>query len=351
MDSFLLLEDEDMDFIWNTIQDQQVIFHPRIAPDGKIDFDEFYDSRRAKPYILFIDRNILSSFLKLCEKGSLKNKGESQLVGLIMTWAEMNDVAISAGLAVMERASSLSSQKEGLLELRKFQEAYDAYPGQMWLHVAEGRMTDIKPVAFSNAPAKNITVDYASGGDHFDMALASLLHAVLLFRDTTMKPVEKVRDFFLWSYENLLVGEYLLVYVSLLFTGSDNIKAPKNANSDDLDKIVAGCENQAWDISYLTLWSTLYSEPEKYREEFLFATNDVLLKRIFINKNGPNGLYGLLSALFSKKECAELWSFIEEKMKNRTKPNFGENPHMYFQSLIEAEKAKLSNIILPKENK
>ena len=50
-------------------------------------------------------------------------------------------------------------------------------------------------------------------------------------------------------YDYLLVSEYLLVYVIMLFTGQDNIKAPKHANSNDLGKIVAGCKNQAWDIA------------------------------------------------------------------------------------------------------
>lgn len=121
----MLIDGEDMDFLWNTIQDQQVIFHPNIAPDGEFDYQKFFASKAKKPFILFIDRNILSSLLKFCERGSLKNKGESQLVGVIMAWTEMNNIAISAGLAVRERASQLHSQEEGLIELQKFLEIFD----------------------------------------------------------------------------------------------------------------------------------------------------------------------------------------------------------------------------------
>ena len=133
MSSFLIVEDEDMGFIWDTIQEQQIIFHPDIAPDGKFDYTKFFASKRRKPFILFIDRNILSSLLEFCEKGCLKNKRESQRIGLIMAWTEINDIAISAGLAVRERASQLHSQEEGLIELQKFLEVFNAYPGQMWL--------------------------------------------------------------------------------------------------------------------------------------------------------------------------------------------------------------------------
>ena len=131
----------------------------------------------------------------------------------------------------------------------------------------------------------------------------------------------------------------------MLFTGQEYIKAPKNANSDDLEKIVAGCENQAWDIAYLTNWSTLYSDTENYPEEFLFATNDVLLKRIFINCNAPYRLNGLLFNVFSKKEYNQLMDYIENRMRNRVKPDFGDNPRAYFQKLIEKEKRELQILL------
>lgn len=345
MNDFLFVDDEDMNFLWNTIQEQQVIFHPDIATDGRFDYEKFFASKRKKPFILFLDRNILSSLLKFCEKGSLKNREEARLIALIMAWAQLNDISISAGLAVKERAFQLRSQEEGLIELQKFLEVFDAYPGQMWLYVAEGRLMEIPQIVFSGKPAKNITVDYTDCGDHYEMALAALLHAIGLYRDNSLKPVEKIRRFFEWMCDHMLIGEYLLVYITMLFTDQDNIKAPKHANSDDLEKIISGCENQAWDIAYLTNWSTLYANTEDYDEEFLFATNDVLLKRIFINKNGPFGFNGLLHEVLSKREYNQLMDFVEEKMKNRIKPDFGGDSHEYFQKLIEHEKKALIALI------
>ena len=345
MNSFLLIDGEDMNFIWDAIQDQQVIFHPVIAPNGNFDFQKFFASKARKPFILFIDRNILSGLLKFCEKGNLKNKGESQLIGLIMAWAEMNDIAISAGLAVRERASQLDSQTEGLIELQKFLEVFDSYPGQIWLEVAEGIRTAISPITYSQLPAVNITVDYTDGGDHYDMALASLLHIVQLYKDRTMTSADKVMAFFGWMCDNLLISEYLLVYAAMLFTEQENIKPPKHANATDIHKIIAGCKNQAWDISYLTNWSTLYANTEKYDEEFLFATNDILLKRIFINKNGPNGYNGLLFELFSKKDYNRIMDYIEGRMQERVKPDFGDDSKKYFQGLIAAEIHQLTALV------
>ena len=341
MDDIIIFDDESINFIWNTIQQQQIIFHPDIAPDGKIKYNIFAETKRKKALALFIDRNILSSLLKFCEMGSLKNKAESQLIGVIMAWTIFNDMSISAGPAIQERASQLHSQEKGLFELQKFLEIFDAYPGQMWLQVAMAQRTEIPPIKFSNVSIDNVTVDYSDGGDHSDMAVASLLHAVRLYRDQTKRPVEKVQEFVQWMYDYLLVSEYLLTYIVMLFTGQEYIKAPKNANSNDLEKIVAGCENQAWDIAYLTNWSTLYSNTENYPEEFLFATNDALLKRIFINCNAPYRLNGLLFNVFPKKEYNQFMYYIESRMRNRVKPNFGDNPRTYFQKLIEKEKQEL----------
>lgn len=341
MNSFLVMDDEDVNFIWKTIQEQQIIFHPEIAPFGEFDYKKFFNMKSKKPIMLFLDRNILSGLLRFCEQGSLTDKRESQILGLIMTWAEMNDVTISAGLAIQEYATQTQNQDEGLRELQKFLEIFETYPGQVWLRIAEGQNTKINPLRFSGVKAKDITVDYSSGCDHYFMMVASMIHIVKLYRRHDMKPVEKILDFLQWTYDNLLLSQYALAYVALLFTGQENIKAPKGANTNNVDRIIAGCENQAWDISYLSNWSTIYGSREEYPKELMFATNDVLLKRIFINVHGAYGVNGLLHELFSKKDYNRIYDYIEERMENRIKPDWGNEPEVYLKELIEKEKNEL----------
>lgn len=340
------MTDEDLNFIFESIDELQIIFHPTIAPEGKINYKKLHEYQRKKPIILFWDRNILSSFLKLCQYGSLKSKGEAQIIGLLKVWATVNDVDISAGLAIKERASQTHSQEEGLLELQKFLDAFSAYPDQIWLYVACGRQLKIPPVNFSDREAKNITVDYTDAGDHYDMALASLLYIVQLYRNKKMKAVDKLLDFFQWTYDHVLVGGYLWVYAALLFAEVENIKAPKHSNSNDIAKIISGCENQAWDISYLSNWSTLYMNTEQYDYEFMFATNDVLLKRIFANYHGEHELNGLLYEIFPQKEYNRICDYLEENIKPRPIPKFGSNPKAYFQELIQKEKQKLADMLV-----
>lgn len=121
--------------------------------------------------------------------GSLKNKAKSQLIGVIMAWTIFNVMSINAALAIQERASQIHSQGKGLFELQKFLEIFYVYPGQMWLQVATGQRAETPPIKFSNVSTDNVTVDYSDGGDHYDMAVDSLLHAVRIFRDPTKRPV------------------------------------------------------------------------------------------------------------------------------------------------------------------
>lgn len=339
----LAISESEYTYIWQELHRQQMVFHPTLAPAGRFNSQDFFRSLETKPFSLFIDRNILSSLLQFCKEGHIQS-AEAKRIGVLMTWSRLCGIDISAGLAVRERASQRHSQSAALFELQRFFDVFDQYPSQTWLQVATGRLTEIPPITFSEKAAYGISVDYSDAGDHYEMAVASLLHLVWLYRNNDATPLEKIRDFYLWLYDNLLTSEYLLVYAAMLFTNQSKIKAPKHANSNRLKAIISGCENQAWDISYLTNWSTLYSEPERYDRDFLFATNDSLLKQIFINTNGPYRLNGVLFSVLPKREYNQIIELIQEKQNVRVKPDFGANPSAYFRALIEAETDRLLSL-------
>ena len=77
----------------------------------------------------------------------------------------------------------------------------------------------------------------------------------------------------------------------------------------------------------------------------MFATNDILLKRIFINTHGPNGVKGLLHEAFPKKDYKKICDYIEERKTNRIKPDFGHDAQAYFEKLIREEKEELMKIL------
>ena len=49
-------------------------------------------------------------------------------------------------------------------------------------------------------------------------------------------------------------------------------------------KTSKACKNQAWDFTYLSNWSALYSYEEDSNEIYLFATHDKELKELFIKQ-------------------------------------------------------------------
>ena len=131
----------------------------------------------------------------------------------------------------------------------------------------------------------------------------------------------------------------------LLLTSQEGIKAPKNSMSNDINRIMKGCYNQAWDLSYLSEWSTFFYNETKYPEIFLFSTNDILLKKILIEtySGNPNNL---IKVLLTNNEFKQVDKIITRNSgENRIKPDFGPKPSEYFYNLIEKEKHNLQKII------
>lgn len=126
------------------------------------------------------------------------------------------------------------------------------------------------------------------------MHIAEMLHVVYLCRQHNLSSVKKILAFLKWNYENLLISESTIAYVALLFTNQLGIKAPKNSGCNDIEKIFNGCENQAWELSYLSNWSCFHYNEKTMDDIFMFATNDTQLKKIFINTYAVGGTGALI---------------------------------------------------------
>lgn len=342
--SFLLLENDEPQLIWDAINNAQLVFHPNYAPTGSIDYSELRTLNREKEVILFLDRNLLSSLLSLTKNGDLKDSREKRIIALLMLWSQMNQLPISAGLAIMENASRDNDSYNAKIELRNFNDIFDFYPTQMWLNLAGGGINQIPKCDFSNIPYKN-SITYHESNDHFLMNYASMLHLVNILRNAEMNSVEKLLAFLNWNFENLLISQYINTYLVLLFSNQNGIKAPKQANSNVFERIEKGCMNQAWDLTYLSNWSTFNWDETNMNEVFLFATADTMLKQIFINTHNGGDLFNLINIVFPRKSADRIIQFYIEKTTNRVKPDFGKNPTQYFNSLIDKEKRHLKQTV------
>ena len=174
------------------------------------------------------------------------------------------------------------------------------------------------------------------------MHVAAMLHIAILYLNKKLTPIERILNFFTWYAKNLLVCKYIIVYILMLFTNQEGIRPSKNINNKDINTVFEGCKNQAWDFTYLSLWSGLYSREEELGEIFYFATADKMLKRIIINTHGPRELEGLVEAILCKED-AEMVARRYNSLfyPNRIRPDFGIDSIQYCNRLIEQEKKLL----------
>ena len=343
--SFLVMKGEECNFIWETICNLQLIFHPRYSCEGKFDYKSLSDLKNSKRVIVMLDRNLLSSLLNLSRDGYLKDENEMRIIALLMTWMIMNNFPASAGLALKEYATKINDVIKPKLELREFNNIFDYYHSMMWLRLAMGQIDNI-PVCPLPINPYITEIEYNEEDDHLLMHIAEMLHVVYLCRRYDLSPVEKMVSFLRWNYEYLLISESNIVYIAMLFTNQSGIKAPKNSGSNDIEKILGGCRNQAWDLNYLSNWSCFHYCENTMDDIFLFATNDILLKMIFINTYADGGVGALIEAVFSKGDSQKIFNLIDANQGGkRVKPDFGKNRKEYFWKLIDQEKKRIDEII------
>ncbi len=342
MSHVLIMDIEEQEYIWRVIEKNQLIFHPELAPEGYFDKAEFWRKNAIKPFMLVLDRNLFSALLHICEQGTLKDSKEKLLIAFIMTWGAMNNVNISSGNAVMEYATSVSDQGQAEIEIGKFLHIINSYPDQMWLSLASGKIDRIPTCNFDGVIKKGLTVQYSEGCDSFLNALAATMHIVPLFKDKTLSKFEKVMCFLEWIYDNSQVSNVILTYAILLLTNQEGVKAPKGINKGKYEDVIKGCENQAWDLSYIMNIGRLHAHEKEYDEDFLFATNDTLVKRIIVNLYSEHGVNGMLYSAFSQKEYDKITDYIQIRMNNRCNPN---NSTQYYKELVKEERAALYKLM------
>lgn len=302
--SFLVVDAEEYEFIWNTICELQLIFHPKYSREGMIDYKSLMTLKHSKKINILLDRNLFSSLLKISREGYLKNEKEMKTIALLMTWILMNDFPVSAGLALKEYATKIDDIIQPKIELQEFNNIFECYPSMLWLRLAKG-LIDRMPVCPLPILPFATEINYNEADEHLLMHIAEMLYVVYLCKRSDLSPVEKMVSFLSWNYKYLIISESTLVYIAMLFTNQLGIKAPKGSGSKDIEKIISGCKNQAWDLSYLSNWSCFHYN-ENTRDIYLFATNDNLLKIIFINTYAAEGFGSLINALFSKNDVQKI---------------------------------------------
>lgn len=343
---FLIMEDEEPQYIWDFIQSRQMVFHPTLSPEGQWDYSSFFQYKLDHSFSLILDRNLYSYLLQFCSTGELADQETRQRIGALMAWAAMNDVSFCAILAAEERASQSGTTSHANLELEQFDRIFEIYPSQLWLRVAENEIVSIPKLNGEHiSEVTSLQDDYSS--EYYDMLYASVLHILYLVKCIDLSPREKIISFFEWTYDNILLCQYAAVYAILLFTQQKGVKPPKHSGSKNFSDVLKGCKNQAWDLTYPSIQSVLLSSND-IQSEFLFATNDQQLKNIYINAHGPHGINGLLFAAFSKPDYKRITDYLIPRIEKRQAEQKDNQrfSRAYLSQLILREEALLQRICI-----
>lgn len=330
MKSFKISESDLKDITLFLIE-KKVILHPVISPEGVMDFT----GHRQKNYVLILDRNLVITLLKLVSNGILKDKFSLKLISSLMSWIEINNVSINAGLALAEYSHHHRRNGEASAENNLFQKIFDSYNPDIWFNLALGRVKKISPITLDKS--ENINYQFFVESDHFKMHFLEMLKIAQVHFDENLTTLEKFRHLHQWIYYNILMSDYTHVFAALVFGGKSKVfKGPRPLFED----AIKTCSNQAWDMTYLSIWSTYYYYENSTEDIHLFATNDKELKELFTlaQSNSAN----LYKKLYGDQLGSKITALIKQIYIPRKKPDIESKK---LDELIIIEKAKLEVVL------
>ncbi|HYF68951.1 MAG TPA: hypothetical protein VD884_12495 [Ohtaekwangia sp.] len=288
------------------IIDTKIIFHPVISPNGFPDFSNHQGIKN----ILILDRNILTPMIGLLKTGHLKDDHIRKIIGSLMVWTQFNNISVTSGLALSEYAYHKGREAEANLERDLFLKAFNNYHPNIWLEIALGRRKTIEPLTVDASEEFSYNKEY----DHYKMHYLEMLKIAQYYFDQSLSLEGKITRFHRWVYDNLILCGYTISYLALLTGGRINtFNKTKN-----FDQVISQCKNQAWDLSYLSLWSTLYDNEPESNANYLFATLDKGLKQIFMLTH--NEAIDLHSEIFGSNVGGRINQSMHDIFKPRPLP-------------------------------
>jgi hypothetical protein len=261
------LKESELRSITLFLIDKKIIFHPKISPNGIPDFTGYH----GKKFCLILDRNLVIKILRLVSQGELKDNFDLKLTSSLLLWAEFNNIAITSGIAQMEYSHHHGNDIEASKENNVFLEIFNQYNPKHWLDLALGRRLKISPVKLEG----NIDYKFFMENDHYKMHYLEMLKLSQLYYDDSISIEHKFENLHQWIFDNILICKYTTFFAALTFGGKSKMFKNLERNFEAVDK---KCQNQAWDLTYLSLWSTQYYYEKDSKEVFLFATHDGEMK-------------------------------------------------------------------------
>ena len=119
----------------------------------------------------------------------------------------------------------------------------------------------------------------------------------------------------------MILSENIIAYAALVFGGRNGVAKPKKFASPIFNKTIEGIDNQAWDIFYLSQWSTFYYYEEAH-QVFMFASDDKTTKEILKYSLPPGRVQEAISEIFHTANQRKLIGqlYTDKLGENRKRP-------------------------------
>lgn len=327
------IKESELKDIASFLNEKKIILHPKISPYGIPNLNGYM----GKKLVIILDRNLLVKIIRLVDTGELKDKNDLKIISCLLLWSEFYNIALNSALALVEYSNFHEGNTESSIENNLFLEIFNQYTPKDWLDLATGKRTSIPKIKLKEEKSFSFYIE----DDHFKMHYLEMLKLSQLFFENTMVIEDKFQIFFEWVIENILVCKYTTFFAAMLLSKNSKIFRNTDLSKESVCKI---CKNSAWDLTYLSFWSTQYYYEEDSDEILLFATMDKELRELFILTH--NELLDVFKKYFGEKVGTKINNSMSSIYKTREKPNI--NPDD-LDKMITVENNNLDTI-LKKQN-
>lgn len=305
--------------------DRKIILHPIISPDGIPDFTGY----KGRKFIVILDRNILVRILRLLNNGELKDAESLKIVSCLLAWSEFNNIALNSGLALTEYSHYHGGNLESSKENNIFLHIYKQYSPRDWFDLASGKTKTIKRIELKKEKDFKFFVE----DDHFKMHYLEMLKLSQLYFNEEIEIVKKFELFHNWVFENILICKYTTYFAVILLGKKSKTFRNKEINYESITHI---CKNVAWDLTYLSFWSTQYYFEKDAEQIYLFATMDKELRELFFLTHKES--LEIYKEVFGEEKGQTIINSLSKIYVKRAKPNISQT---VLDKLINKEQLNL----------
>ena len=149
--SYLYFEDDELDILYQAINNQQICFHPTYAPEGKFTVKVSFELQSGdKDIAVIADKNLVSPICEIAKNGTLSDKHRLQKVALFVTWTKYLNARLTCGIGLLENDTAGLSTATGEENRLQFLHGVDNIPAVIWKDIAFGYRDTVPEVFLYN---------------------------------------------------------------------------------------------------------------------------------------------------------------------------------------------------------